>query len=159
MNWAVIIAALITLVGGALVFRWQKHQEHQANLREERRKIYRQFCNDVEDVVYSLTFKQREESLESILALRKRYLELFTTAPDHVVKPCGHLVDFIVQAVASDDFEELKREAIAEIYGRSLEVLREMRSDSFFTSTIDPSLDMPLVRNRAPLETENSDVQ
>ena len=148
MNWAVVLAALITLTGGAIVYRWQKRIDRQEELRKERREFYRAFADNVEDVVYQLTFAEPEDATLAILALRKNYLAIYTTAPDEVVQSAASLLDFVVQGIAQGGVEEFKNEFIAEIYGRSLEALAAMRRDSFSHSKVTPHIEVPEIRNR-----------
>ena len=54
MNWAVIIAALVTLIGGVFVYRWQKETDRLAELAKERRETYRDFIEAID--VYMLVF-------------------------------------------------------------------------------------------------------
>ncbi|UWQ01263.1 hypothetical protein K3X44_12295 [Aliiroseovarius crassostreae] len=144
-NWIALVVPVIGLIGGALVYRWQKQLDRKNELRLERRVIYRKFASDIEDVIFHMTFEETEQAKGAILQLRKRYFELYTTAPDAVVGQCALLIENLVDAFAHPEFLDFKHEAVMQTYSNALSVLTEMRKDTFAATELKPSFETPLV--------------
>ena len=111
-----ILTAILVLVGGLLVYRWQKRIDRKEALIEARRRAYKHFL----DVVFEHAEKRSEESR---YAYDKSKVELILVASDKVLEE----LMMLQEASVMDDI------AIGEwdVHERILPVISAMRADCF----------------------------
>ncbi|MDA9979979.1 hypothetical protein N9E38_00900 [Yoonia sp.] len=135
-----VLLALLTILGGALVYSYQRGVDRRDQIQLERRRLYRDFI--VVSQTLRLTIWQTSADPKDIWYsdYKAKFGELMITAPDEVMEKISAF-DITVRRCfalkASDDtsFFDVEYKKLSNDY---LGVVAAMRRDSFTDSKFDP---------------------
>ncbi|MEB8387764.1 hypothetical protein OO012_11025 [Rhodobacteraceae bacterium KMM 6894] len=134
MNWAVVIAAMVTLFGGALVYRWQKETDRLSEIAKERRDAYRDFIDAIDQ--HALVFFSDDEEAKKLgfSQLRTAKRKLILVASSWVLKSVEnharalHECELVMDGVKVGS----SREAIDQIHVAEDAIIKAMRDDFYY---------------------------
>ena len=125
-DWAPFLLALVSVVGAAGTYAYQKRVDRQSALLEMRRTAYRDYLN---------AFMAMSDSQALMDDIRRKYyqseVELLVVGSDAVVQAVGNLSNFY--AVTNDN--RFNRDA-AEVRRLVAEICKAMRADCFEKSAL-----------------------
>lgn len=133
--------AAITIIGGAIIYWFQKRLDRQNQILQERRVLYRSFIGKAQQLLTHRITKNRDGATADYQVFKVLLAELLVTAPDGVVAPLKVLDENIAKALAKTfggnregdvfgDETDLPTVLVA-VNASFDEVVAEMRKDSF----------------------------
>lgn len=94
-----VLIAAVTLIGGGIVYNWQKSIDRKNQIRSERRDLYRKFLVTARAIQTALLANSTEEEFVDLYSRLDRILaELLVCAPDDIINACEELGPSFVNA-------------------------------------------------------------
>jgi hypothetical protein len=135
-----IFIALLTLIGGGIVYNVQKSVDRSNQMRAERRDLYRKLVRSFHNFVL-FELKGTNASIESdLLEFRSIEAEIIVCAPDHVVKAIKGLSSKMALYAAEYLEKNEKREAFNELKDTYKQAVAEMRKDVLGSTSISSKM-------------------
>jgi hypothetical protein len=129
--WATIIAALILVIGGAVVYRWQKNIDQQIALIELRREAYRRYLTAFSNMTNNTHERNHVSSKKIAQELHLCEFDLLVVGSDEVLKSMNSLKEFYIST--NDDRFNRDATKTDELVGK---VCQAMRKDCFEKSSL-----------------------
>ncbi|WP_129431411.1 hypothetical protein [Roseovarius sp. A46] len=148
MNWAVVIAATVTLIGGVFVYRWQKETDRLTELAKERRATYREFIEAIEEymhVFFDGDDTARQKAFSNYRVSKRKVILLGSSWVLKAIETHGKCLAEC-RAVMSGEKEGLMEELIENIRKSEDEIIVQMRNDFAYGIHVGFSDILPLPR-------------
>lgn len=100
-----VLLGIVTLIGGGVVYNWQKGADRKNQILQERRELYRRFIGKAQKLQIHRTTKNIERVRADYPDFKVLLAELLVTAPDNVVGTLKDM-DVSISALLSRVFSE-----------------------------------------------------
>jgi hypothetical protein len=136
--WSIVIA-LITLVGGALVYVWQRSADRKERVREERQIVYLDYLKSIRKLlcIFPINIEdscERNALREAILVHEDYFDVLEIYASDTVIAAALQFeanFDEITRVIMEGGSFEETQEIVEELFSKRHEIVETMRSEVF----------------------------
>ncbi|MEI4234317.1 hypothetical protein [Roseovarius sp. D22-M7] len=150
MSWSVVLAAIITLVGGVFVYRWQKEIDRLTELAKERRDTYRDFICAIDNYMLLFFGGEDNEKLKAFSRYRVAKRHVILIGSSWVLKAIEAHGRALTECerVMSGTKEGLMEEVNDNIRKSEDEIIIEMRNDFAYGTNIGLADILPLPREK-----------
>ena len=142
IDWLPLLIAIVSIVGGAIIYQIQKATDRKNQILQERRELYRRLVVAVRELPRALIYEEKSDIAVEQVKIWGLLGELLVCAPDNVVEKCEALEAAIDKAILArfenelDDYAKTGHIYFGEIIEALNDAVYEMRIDTFGDSTI-----------------------
>jgi hypothetical protein len=150
VSWSVVLAAIITLVGGVFVYRWQREIDRLTELGKERRDTYRSFICALDDYMLVFFGGDDEEKLKAFSRYRVAKRHVILIGSSWVLRAIEQHGRALTECerVMNGTKEGLMERVNEGIRKSEDKIIIEMRNDFAYGTNIGLSDILPLPREK-----------